>query len=157
MAAPYVFDDEWDVVAPIEAVFDALADTRTYPKWWRPVYLESEADGPPAIGCVSRQLFKGRLPYRLHTTSTITALDPPHRVEAKVDGDLRGRGIWTLTSTGERTHVRFDWQVNADRPLLRYLTPVLRRLFRWNHHWAIERAIEGLEPYARAAAGRKTD
>jgi hypothetical protein len=43
--------------------------------------------------------------------------------------------------------------VIADGPLLRILTPVLRPLFRWNHNWSIERAIEGLEPYARAAAG----
>jgi len=32
---------------------------------------------------------------------------------------------------------------------LRVLTPVLRPLFRWNHSWAVARAIEGLEPYAR--------
>ena len=38
----------------------------------------------------------------------------------------------------------------ADRPLLRILTPVLRPVFRWNHNWSIKRAIEGLEPYARA-------
>jgi hypothetical protein len=48
--------------------------------------------------------------------------------------------------------VRFDWQVHADRKLLRVLTPVLRPLFRWNHNWAIARAMEGLEPYARRAA-----
>jgi hypothetical protein len=40
--------------------------------------------------------------------------------------------------------------VIADRRLLRYLTPVLRPLFRWNHNWSIKRAIEGLEPYARS-------
>jgi hypothetical protein len=45
--------------------------------------------------------------------------------------------------------VRFDWQVQADRRLLRVLTPVLRPLLRWNHNWAVARAIEGLEPYAR--------
>jgi len=62
--------------------------------------------------------------------------------------------LLTLTEKGEGTHVRFDWEVTADRPLLRYLTPVLRPLFRWNHNWAIARAIDGLEPYAkRTAAG----
>ena len=66
---PYLFVDQWDVAAPPEAVFDAIA-----------------------------------------------------------------------------THVRFDWQVHADRRLLRVLTPVLRPLFRWNHNWAIARAMEGLEP-----------
>ena len=32
MPAQYVFTDEWDVDAPIEAVFTALADARTYPE-----------------------------------------------------------------------------------------------------------------------------
>ena len=54
------------------------------------------------------------------------------------------------TATG--THVRFDWQVHADRRLLKALTPVLRPVFRWNHNWAIARAMEGLEPYARRTA-----
>jgi len=154
--APYRFVDEWDVAAPPEAVFDALADARAYPQWWRPVYLGAQADGPVALGTASEQHFKGRLPYHLHTRSVIVELDPPRRVTADVEGDLRGRGTWMLTPTAAGTHVRFDWQVYADRKLLRTLTPVLRPLFRWNHNWAIARAIDGLEPYARraAAAGR---
>jgi uncharacterized protein YndB with AHSA1/START domain len=154
--APYVFVDEWDVAAPPEAVFDALADSRTYPTWWRPVYLAAQSDGPVALGTASEQHFKGRLPYHLHTRSVIAELEPPHRVTADVDGDLRGRGTWTLTPTANGTHVRFDWQVHADRKLLRVLTPVLRPAFRWNHNWAIARAIDGLEPYAQRAAAAQT-
>jgi len=149
LSRPYVFVDEWDVHAPPEAVFQAVADSRTYPSWWRPVYLEVRADGPPAVGVAASHHFKGRLPYHLHTRSVIVEIDPPHRVVAEVDGDLRGRGAWTLTRTGDSTHVRFDWRVHADRKLLRVLTPVLRPLLRWNHNWAIERAIKGLEPCAR--------
>ena len=149
----YLFVDEWDVAAPAEAVFDALADGRSYPAWWRPVYLEVEADGDPEVGKVSRQHFKGRLPYHLRTESRIVAFDPPSSLEVDVDGDLRGHGTWTLTPLADgRTHVRFDWQVFADRPLLRALTPVLRPAFRWNHNWAIQRAMEGLEPYAKRYA-----
>ena len=73
-------------------------------------------------------------------------------IAADVDGDLRGRGTWTLAEIAGGTHVRFDWRVHADRPLLRALTPLLRPLFRWNHKWAIARAIEGLEPYVRRRA-----
>jgi hypothetical protein len=69
-----------------------------------------------------------------------------------VEGDLRGRGTWTLTETLAGTHVSFEWIVHADRRLLRVLTPVLRPAFRWNHDWAIARAMEGLEPYARELA-----
>jgi uncharacterized protein YndB with AHSA1/START domain len=149
MANEYVFVDEWDVDAPPEAVFDAIADARTYPDWWKPVYIDVDAEGEPALGHASRQHFKGRLPYELRTTSRIVELDPPSLVAAEVEGDLRGYGRWTLTPTPSGTHVRFDWQVHADRPLLRWLTPVLRPAFRWNHNWAIARAIEGLEPYAQ--------
>jgi mannose-6-phosphate isomerase-like protein (cupin superfamily)/uncharacterized protein YndB with AHSA1/START domain len=148
----YLFVDEWDVAAPREAVFDALADARTYPQWWTPVYIDVDADGPPVLGKVSRQHFKGRLPYHLHTQSTITRLEWPHIVEGDVEGDLRGRGLWTLTEIPGGTHVRFDWRVFADRKLLRTLTPVLRPVFRWNHNWAIARAMEGLEPYAQRTA-----
>jgi uncharacterized protein YndB with AHSA1/START domain/quercetin dioxygenase-like cupin family protein len=149
---PYVFVDDWDVAAPPESVFAAIADARTYPQWWRPVYLDVDADGPAELGNESRQHFKGRLPYHLHTRSRVVALDPPRTVTAEVDGDLRGRGTWTLTPTATGTHVRFDWQVHADRRLLKALTPVLRPVFRWNHNWAIARAMEGLEPYAQRAA-----
>lgn len=151
LTRPYVFVDQWDVAAPPQAVFDAIADARSYPKWWRPVYLDVTADGPPRLGSASRQHFKGRLPYHLHTRTVISEFNPPRTVSADVDGDLRGRGTWTLTPSEAGTHVRFDWRVHADRRLLRLLTPVLRPLFRWNHNWAIKAAMRGLEPYARGA------
>jgi uncharacterized protein YndB with AHSA1/START domain len=151
----YVFVDEWDVAAPRESVFAALADARSYPAWWKPVYLDVDSEGEPEVGKESRQHFKGRLPYHLRTRSRITRLEAPSAIGAEVDGDLRGTGLWTLTSLPDGgTHVRFDWRVHADRLLLRLLTPVLRPALRWNHAWAIARAREGLEPYARAAAAR---
>ena len=156
MASEYVFVDEWHVDAPPEAVFDAIADGRTYPEWWTPVYISVDADGPPRVGAESRQLFKGRLPYKLKTRSTITRLEPPLvLVAADVVGDLRGKGVWTLTPAAGGTDVQFDWRVFADRGFIRVLTPVLRPVFRSNHNWAIKRAMEGLEPYAkrRGAAG----
>lgn len=150
MAKEYVFIDEWDVDAPQEAVFEALADSATYPKWWTPVYIDVEAGGPPGVGRISKQHFKGRLPYTLRTTSEIIRYEPPHEFEVSVVGDLTGRGVWTLTPSNGAVHIRFDWRVIADRPLLRFLTPLLRPLFRWNHSWSIKRAIEGLAPYARS-------
>jgi quercetin dioxygenase-like cupin family protein/uncharacterized protein YndB with AHSA1/START domain len=151
---PYVFVDEWDVAAPPDAVFEAIADSSTYPVWWRPVYLDVDSPARTEVGAESRQHFKGRLPYHLNTRSVIVELDPPRTVTADVDGDLRGRGTWTLSQTERGTHVRFDWQVHADRKLLQVLTPVLRPIFRWNHNWAIARAKEGLEPYAQRSAAR---
>jgi len=149
VAAEYVFVDEWDVAAPIETVFDVVADASTYPQWWRPVYLSVDSEGPVAVGQVSRHHFKGKLPYTLRMRAQMTAFDRPHSFEFSVDGDLRGRGVWRFEERDGKTHLRWDWIVFADKALLRVLTPVLRPLFRWNHSWAVARAIEGLEPYAR--------
>jgi uncharacterized protein YndB with AHSA1/START domain len=151
MGAEYVFVDEWDVDAPQEAIFDALADATTYTQWWTPTYRESRAEGPLTVGVRSHQRFRAALPYTLKTTSTLVAMDRPHGFTVDVDGDLRGRGVWSLEPRDGVVHVRFDWRVFADRPLLRVLTPVLRPLFRWNHRVAIEAAMRGLEPYARRA------
>ena len=103
LASPaYTFVDESDVAAPREAVFDALAEASSYPEWWKPVYIDVESAGAPAVGKVSRQHFKGRLPYHLHTQSTLTRMEAPHVLEADVVGDLAGRGKWTLTDAARR-------------------------------------------------------
>jgi uncharacterized protein YndB with AHSA1/START domain len=152
MPGEYVFVDEWDVDAPQERVFDALADARTYPYWWTPTYKEVRSDGPAEVGRVSTQRFSAKLPYTLETQSTIVAMDRPAGFEVDVVGDLRGHGKWTLEPRGGKVHVRFHWRVHADRALLRYLTPVLRPIFRWNHNEAIKAAMKNLESYARSAS-----
>lgn len=153
MAGQYVFLSEWDVDAPQDQVFDVLVDARTYPEWWTPTYVEGESDGPPEPGSVSRVKFKGKLPFTLTATSRLVTVNRPHEFETEVEGDLRGVAIWTLTPAGGKVHVRFDWRVFADRPLLRYLSPLLRPLFRWNHTMAMRQAIRNLEPYVRRRAG----
>ena len=142
------FVDEWEVRAPVEAVFETVADATTFPHWWRPVFLESTADGPPGVGTVAHQRFKGRLPYHLNVRGVTTRYEPPRLVEGDFEGDLKGTGTWTLTPIPGGTHVRFDWRVLIERPLLRRLAPVLRPAYRFNHAWSIARAQEGLEPYA---------
>jgi hypothetical protein len=64
MTRTYAFVDEWDVRAPIEAVFDALSDPERYPLWWKPVYLAARLRDENVV----EPLFKGRLPYRLRVT-----------------------------------------------------------------------------------------
>ena len=141
----YAFVDEWHVDAPREAVFDVLADAQTYPQWWKPVYIDVRHDGE-----YTHQHFKGRLPYHLHTRTKTVRSERPHLLQGETHGDLRGTGIWTLTpSVSGGTHLRFDWCVHADRRLLRLLTPLLRPALRWNHNWAIARAMEGLEPFVQ--------
>jgi hypothetical protein len=145
MAREHVFVDEWEVEAPILAVFRALCDATTYPRWWRPVYLLVEADGPLRVGRVARERFTGRLPRELSAQSELIRLEPPREFEASVFGDVSGRRVCLLSKPSDRlVHVRFELRV--------LLSASRRPAFRWNHRWVMEQAIRGLEPYARASA-----
>jgi mannose-6-phosphate isomerase-like protein (cupin superfamily) len=66
--------------------------SRSYPRWWKPVYVDVEADGEPALGKESRQHFKGRLPYHLHTRSRIVELDAPSVVRGRSTATCAGSG-----------------------------------------------------------------
>ena len=125
-------------------VFDVLADGHTYPEWWKPVYIGVKTEGEYTL-----QHFKGRLPTTCTRAPRRSNRDRPYRLQGETDGDLRGTGIWTLSANANGTHVRFDWHVHADRRLLKLLTPILRPALRWNHNWAIARAIEGSSPTSR--------
>jgi len=48
------------------------------------------------------------------------------------------------------------WQVLVERPILRFLSPLLRPTFAWNHRWTTPRGEAGLRRYLaerHAAAG----
>jgi len=134
-------------------VFDALSDSRTYPEWFRLRHIQVEADGPPEAGTRTRARFKAKLPLTFQVTSRIVRINPPQEFELEVEGDLGGRAVWTLTPQNGKVLVRFDWRSYPQRRLLRYLTPVLLPLFRWNHHLAMRQAKRNLEPYVRQRAG----
>jgi len=134
-------------------VFDALSDSRTYPEWFHLPHIQVQVDGPPEAGTRTRARFKGKLPLTFEVTSRIVRINPPQDFELEVEGDLGGRAVWTLTPQNGKVLVRFDWRSYPQRRLLRYLTPVLLPLFRWNHHMAMRQAKRNLEPYVRQRAG----
>ena len=154
--ADYRFLTTWLLEAPREAVFQAVWEWQSWPSWWRGVesVVELEPGDADGVGTLARHVWRSRLPYRLQFEVRTTRVERPRLIEGETEGDLRGRGIWTLTPTETGTHVRFDWRVHADRPLLRALTPLLRPALRWNHDWAIARAQEGLEPYVSESLAR---
>jgi hypothetical protein len=145
MAREYVFVDEWDLEAPILAVFRALCDATTYPLWWKPVYVSVEADGPLRVGRVARERFRGRFAHELFAQSEIVRLEPPRQFDATLFGDVSGHRACTLSKPSDHlVQVRLELRVR--------LSAAQRPGFRWSHRWAVERAIRGLEPYARASA-----
>ncbi|MGE3271935.1 MAG: hypothetical protein AB7P40_24485 [Chloroflexota bacterium] len=77
----------------------------------------------------------GRRPVRDATSR------PPDGV---IDGDSVGRGEWTLRQDGPTADIVYDWQIRADKPLLKWFSPILKPIFSANHRWAMARGEESL-------------
>lgn len=144
----YHFITRWHLPATCEEVYRILEDVNALADWWPSVYLDVQVLEPGQPGGVGKLVAlhtKGWLPYTLRWQFRVTATDFPNGFALEALGDFVGRGIWTFRPAGEgRCEVTYDWQIRAEKPLLRWLTPLLRPLFSANHEWAMRRGEESL-------------
>jgi hypothetical protein len=151
---PYIyhFVEHWTVpgFSPQE-VYDVISDARLLPEWWKGVYREVEpVDGrwtAPRVGARIRAKARGFLPYQLRFILESTALEPGRVVEVGIHGDLEGVWRATLSLQGNGTRVDIEEKVFARKPLIRFLSPLLKPLFAWNHYWTSPRGEAGLRAY----------
>lgn len=139
-ANEYRFLTNWIVRGTVEQVSAILEDPLELPRWWPDVYL-SVREVEPGVFALHT---KGWLPYQLNWYSRRTESRHPYGFSLKAWGDLEGNGTWRFTAKGEFTMIRYDWRVRAEKPLLRYLSPLLKPIFGANHRWAMKRGEEGL-------------
>jgi hypothetical protein len=121
----------------------SLDDVPAYLRWWPEVYVPvdnlalGERDG---IGETYAFLTRGKLSYRLRWNARITDKRRPSSFSIEASGDFVGRAV-----SGRSSNIRSTWissSIGASElrsPLLRYLSFLLRPLFRWNHRWAMAR------------------
>ncbi len=143
----YHFVTQWRVRGTVPEVSAILSDAGSLPRWWPSVYLSVDILDPgDARGLGKRvELFtKGWLPYTLRWGFVTTRVaDDGFTLEPW--GDFAGRGIWTFVPNGEDVDVGYDWKITARKPLLRTLSPLLKPIFRANHHWAMARGEQSLQ------------
>lgn len=149
MPAAHVFHlvSDWRVEASLEAVNDVLGNASRFPDWWGDVYLEVRELEPGDAEGVGRCLAlttKGLLPYHMNWQARVTESRFPFGCSIEATGDLAGNGTWTLSRDGACVDIHYDWQVRAERPLLRRLSPIMRPFFAANHRWAMARGLDGL-------------
>jgi uncharacterized protein YndB with AHSA1/START domain len=144
----YRFLDRWTIPAPIEQVYDVIGDPLGYDRWWTDFVLRSSGDaGPPRPGKRNELLVKAYLPYKVNFGLEVIEAVPPQRIFSRLSKDFDGTGLWTLQETGEGTEATLDWRPAVNHALIKYLTPVLRPLFRSNHNWAMRRGERQLRQF----------
>jgi hypothetical protein len=149
MAPRYVFHTRWFTRdARLEEVADVLLDTARLAEWWPAVYLEVrvvEPGGAHGVGSTLDLFTKGWLPYTLRWQLHVESVDYSNGSTISARGDLTGHGVWQHRSVGGGVETTYDWEVAADKPLLRYGSLVFRPLFAANHRWAMATGERSLQ------------
>ena len=157
----YHFVTQWRLQGTVEEVGAIIADANGLSRWWPAVYLDvqvldvGDANG---VGAVIRLYTKGWLPYTLRWQFQVTEVEHLRRLVIRAEGDFVGRGIWTFAQDGDWVNVTYDWQIEAQKPLLRRLSFLFKPLFAANHEWAMRMGEESIRlELARRRASTATE
>ena len=153
----YRFDESWSADAPPEAVWELVADPRTYPQWW-PQFLEiTRLNDVEGVGALVEVRVRSVLPYQMRFRLQSTRYERPHLAEVQASGDLNGVMRWTLATAATGTRLSFHEEVSTGKRLLNVFAPIAKPFFAWNHRIMMKRGKRGLRAELvrrRGAAGR---
>ncbi len=144
----YHFITEWHVESTMQEIAEILGNALDLMRWWPSVYLkveELEAGDATGVGKVIDLYTKGWLPYTLCWQFRVTQSNVPYGFTLEAWGDFVGRGIWTFEQQGDIVKIVYDWKIRADKPVLKYLSFIMKPVFSMNHHWAMEKGEESLK------------
>src|SRR5580765_1908194 len=144
----YSFQTSWRVEATREEVFALIDTVADYPRWWPAVWLKVEkiaAGDADRVVAAYQLLTKGWLPYFIRWQSRTTEKRFPERLALAAEGDFVGTGVWKFSLDGPFVDLVYDWNLRADKPLLRRLSFVLKPIFSANHNWAMNKGLESLK------------
>jgi hypothetical protein len=158
----YHFITHWRVRAAPAEVIAVISDAESLPRWWPSVYLAVQqivAGDAQGVGKRVALYTKGWLPYTLRWHFVVSEV-APDGFTLVAEGDFVGRGIWRFAQEeagGEVwTTLTYDWMIEAQKPLLRRLSFLLKPLFAMNHEWAMRQGERSLVLELRRRQGDAT-
>lgn len=143
----YQFVTRWEIPAPQERIWHELMHPDQWPTWWRGVEsVELLRPGLDEHGtrALRRYTWRSRLPYRLSFVMETVRIEPQTLIEGHATGELEGTGCWRLSNSAGVTHVEYDWCVVTNKSWMRWLAPIARPIFEWNHDAVMEWGRQGL-------------
>jgi hypothetical protein len=143
----YHFITHWQVKGAVREVFEVISNATDLVRWWPSVYLEVQQLQPGderGVGKVVGLYTKGWLPYTLRWQFRVNESHAPYGFSLEAVGDFVGRGVWTFEQDGPWVNITYDWRIRANKPLLRYLSFLMKPIFAANHRWAMAKGEESL-------------
>ena len=145
MSAEYVFRSTWRLAAPVGAVYEALRDVESYPRWWPQVVAVRRLDDAGGeLRC--RSLLPYDLVFAVHRETEDAASGV---LRATLTGDLAGTSQWTVgvDDAGTGSVAVFDEEVDVHKGLVRAAGRLVRPALRFNHDLMMRAGEKGLRGY----------
>src|SRR3954468_16971596 len=146
-ANDYQFITRWRLPGTVEQVSELLAETDTLIRIWPSLYTRARVVDPGdtrGVGKTLQVTTRGHLPYTLRWSFRVVESRHPYGYTVEAWGDMVGAGVWTLEPDGEATRATYDWRVRTEKPLLKWLSPILKPIFRANHDRVMAEGEAGL-------------
>lgn len=141
------FEDAYRFDASPEDLWRALGRTDLYSSWWRWMrQVEVTGDMPERDASVSFRVF-APIPYRMRLRVEVADAERPRRIEARIGGDLTGRGRLAFEPSADGTIAHVGWDVHVANRALRSLIHVTRPLLIRAQIWAVHVALRGFRRY----------
>lgn len=143
----FFIPSQWEFAAPIRELQPILEDLSCLRQWWGRVFLHVDelcAGDGSGEGRTFMCHTKGFLPYSLQFIATVDSRES-NRVVFTMDGDFDGQATICAREQDGVTRVDVTWAFALCHPRLKYLAPLLRPLFIWNHRWAMRQGQRGLQ------------
>jgi hypothetical protein len=155
-ANEYHFITNWRVKASCELIDSIVGNSEGLARWWPCVYLDVFEASKSDTNNIGKRVYlytKGWLPYTLHWHFVVSENRKPYGFTIKAFGDFVGRGIWKFEPDGEFCNITFDWKLEANKPILKKLSWLMKPIFSLNHKWAMQKGLESLHLEVRRRNG----
>ena len=138
--------------APIQQVWDVLADIEGQPRWMHDMKaVRMDGEGPVGVGSTGEATVRI---FGIAVTDpvTITEFEPPTRFALTHDGSFKGGGVFELEAGADGTTTMVRWDETIIPPVLPHLgamvgTPVLASIFQADLE-RLRDLVESTEPDA---------
>ena len=129
-------------VSPAE-LWDTIEEVDQFEGWW-PWLEEFRLEGDTlTAGAVLHGVVAPPLPYRMRIRVELTQCERPHRMEARIRGDLEGEAQLVLRPEGTGSNVEVAWTVEMMQRPMRLASRMAHPLLQWGHDRVVELTVAG--------------
>jgi hypothetical protein len=138
----YNFVSLWTFEGEEEKLWSILMDIHSWPKWWT---------GMRKVVQLSKNSYcitVGYFFYKLTYTVVVVRKSRSKSMNLTSTGDLSGVGKFLIKRQSGNVVVKFEWNVKANKGLMRRSEFLLHPFFRFAHNIIVEWGAKGLARYS---------